>query len=516
MEYTAAQLQEAIARANAANRPDAVADLEARLAAVQANAYARDDGTAFMEGYNPATELNAMQAGLVGVGRTFDKGWAGIKDLVAGDERQAEIAAEQQANDAAYQGLQDEYPVASTVGEVVPYLATLPVTGGMATQAVVGGGIGATMYNTPEERVKQGTIDAGLSAAPYGAGRLLKRAVAANSSRLANRANDLNWKLTPGEALDSSGLRNLEASMESFPPTAGPMRRRKAGRQESMNRIALEAIGETGNDFADDALMAARARVGEVFDTVIKPKSYEIDNAFLNQLGEVEGVAKQGLLGGGDTGKIVDRVLEIASKGEGVVTGSELQQWRTTLATAASKAAKSDTATQEYTNALKNAGRAIDDLIERNLTPDELVDWKKAREQWTAIKQLEKSKAIDEVGNVRGRKLANNLSSNDLPGYYRGQNKSDLYDAARLSRAYPPMADSGTAARMSIPAMMGMTLTSPLSVPAFGAMNLGARAYANPEAYGKAAAGVARGLTQSDGSPEDRQRQLAEQIRRGR
>lgn len=510
---TAAQIQDAITRAKAANDAAAVADLESRLGEVQGNAHL-NDGMAWMNNYNAADDVGALDAGIIGAGRTVDKFLTGVGDLFAGDEQQAATAREQAQNDLAYAKLQDQHPVATTVGEIAGYAPSMMIPGGMAAQTAAGGATGAAMYNTPEERAKQGAIDAGISAAPYGVGKVLKKAMAAQGSRLANRADDLNWNLTPGEALDSAGLKRVEASLESFPPTAGPMRNRKAGRQEAMNKVALNAIGETGNNFADDALLAARARVGQVFDETIKPKTFEIDSAFLNQLGETEGIAKQGLLGGGETGKIVDRILEAASKGDGVVSGSELQQWRTTLGTAASKAAKSDNATQEYTNALKGMGSAIDDLIERSLTPTELKNWKQARQQWTAIKQLEKSKSIDEVGNVRGRKLANNLSAHDVPGYYRGGNKSDLYDAARLSRAYAPMPDSGTASRMSIPMMATMAATSPVSVPMMGAANIGARMYANPEKSARLLSGIARGHTDSGVSEEERQRLLANQLRR--
>lgn len=53
-----------------------------------------------------------------------------------------------------------------------------------------------------------------------------------------------------------------------------------------------------------------------------------------------------------------------------------------------------------------------------------------------------------------------------------------------------------------------MAATSHLTVPLMGAANLGARMYANPEAAGKAIAGVGRAMTQ-----EDRQRELAQQLR---
>ncbi|PLW69454.1 hypothetical protein [Pseudohalioglobus lutimaris] len=458
-----------------------------------------DDGTAWMEDYSAANEVGAKEAALIGAGRTVDKFATGVTDLFAGDAEQAQTANEQAQADQAYAQLQDKHPVATTVGEIAGYAPSGMIPGGAAVQVAVGGLTGAAMYNNPEDRTKQGVIDAAISAVPYGAGRLLKKSMGANTGRLASRADDLGWQLTPAEKLNASALRRLEASMESFPPTAGPIRKMKQPRQAAMNRVALEAIGESGDDFADDALLAARARLGEVFDTTIRGNTFEIDNAFLKSLAETEGAAKSGLLGGGNTSKIVDNILDVAAKGDGKVAGDTLQQWRTTLQTAAHKAYRSDTATKEYADALDAMVNSIDDLVERTLPGDDLKAWKLARKQWTAVKKLEKSKAIHESGDVSGRKLANSLMSQDTQGYYRGANKSDLYDAARLSKAYPPMPDSGTASRASIPMMM-------MTPPAYLAGgNLAARAYANPKAAAHWGAVAGRAATQSEPAPNSPQ-----------
>lgn len=509
MAYTAAQLQEAIARAKADNNGPAVADLESRLAALSADAYTQDDGTAWMQNYNPADAESTTSAALIGAGRTVDKFVTGVGDLFASDAQQAATAREQKANDLAYGQLQDEFPVATTVGEIAGYAPTMMVPGGMAAQTAVGGLSGAAMYNTPEDRVKQGSIDAAISAAPYGVGKVLTKAMGAQS-RLANRANDLNWKLTPGEQLNSPALRNIEASMESFPPTAGPLRKLKEPRQAAMNKVALKGMGEEGTDFASNELLSARARIGEVFDNTIKSNSFPLDDDFITALAETEGKARGGLLGGGDTSKIIDNVLEMGAKGDGTVSGEQLQGWRTTLQTAASKAHRSDTATKEYADALDDMVNSIDDLVERNLSADDLAAWKQAREQWTVIKKLEKSKAINEAGDVSGRKLANSLNAQDVQGYYRGGNTSDLYDAARLSKRYPPMGDSGTASRLSIPMMMA-------TPPAYlGGANIAARMYANPESAARYLAGMARGYTQEEMTPDERMRAIADELRRRR
>ena len=498
---------------------------EALLALRAAEAQPQDDGTDWMANYDPTSGLSALDAGLIGAGRTVDKLITGVGDLFANDEKKAETAQEQRLNDQAYARLQESHPVASTVGEIAGYAPSMFVPGGMAVQAGVGGLTGAAMYNTPEERLEQGAIDAGLSALPYGVGKLVNKF--RGTDRLAARADELGYPLTPGDKLGSDTLKGVEASLESSPFLGGPLRSLKEPRQEAIDRIALEAVGEKGaTDFADDTLVGVRNRIGNVFDETISGNTFQIDDAFLDQLADVQNTAKSGLLGGGETDTILDRFLEEAARYDGNIPGSVLQQWRTTLGTASTKAWRSDTASVEYAQALDSMIAGVDDLIERTLPPEDLVRWTEAREQWTAVKALERSKAIDEAGHVSGPKLANSLRQQDLQGYYRGGKQSDLYDIARLSKVHRPLPDSGTATRASIPMMLGSTVaTGGLNIPAYGLARFASGVYAQPEKYAKLGAGILRGYTGSGtddidtGSlfddEKERVRRRAEELRRG-
>lgn len=445
---------------------------------------------------------DSVQAAVLGAGDTLSRGVAGVQDIAAqvmGDEqRQAEIAAQQQGNAEAFSRVQEDFPIASTVGSVLPYLATAPLSGGLATQAGLGFGLDALQYQQDNtDRLAAGAEGAAWSALPFGVGRAYQR-FRGGPTRLMSRADDLGFRLTPGERLNSPMLRGLEASMESFPPTAGPMKAARAGRQEVMNRVAVEALGETGENLADDTLAGAASRIGEEFNQVIRKRTFPIDDQFVDELANIEEASRRGVMGGATLDTPISRILDEAS--EGSVSGDTLQKWRTTIQTDANKAWRSDTVATEYAQGLDKLVDSIDGLIARNLDEAQGARWAKAKEQWSVLKQLEKANAVDELGDVRGRKLANNLSRTDIGGYFRGQNTSDLYDAARLSRAYPPLADSGTAARMSLPIMMGMAATSPLSVPAWGAMNVAARAYTNPATAARVAGRTAQGLAADDPS----------------
>ena len=485
MAFTLEQLQAGLERARAAGDDGAVADLQARIAAA-------DDGTAWMADYDPSRDVGTGEALLIGAGRTIDKISTGVTDLFDDAGGKAATARDQLGKDEAYSKLQERRPYSTTAGEIAPYLATIPLTGGVGTQMAIGGTLGAARYQEEAgDRAVQGGVDAAISALPYATGKAFQRMRGTNT-RLAGRADDLGFPLTHGDRTNSSFLRGMEASMASNPFTAGPLRSLGDARQEVMNQASLRAIGETGENLADDSLIAARARIGAEFDEVISGNSFAIDDQFLSNLADVENAARQGLLGGGETDVIVNRLLEQAAKADGNVSGDTLQGWRTTLQTAADKAYRSDTVSREYAVALDSLVDNIDDLVGRTLPVQDLARWQTAREQWRAVKQLEQSRAINEAGDVSGRKLGANLARSDVEGYYRGGNTSDLYDAARLSRQHAPIADSGTATRMSIPMM---TAAGVGSLGVYPLMNVAARGYTNPDLTGRLTSATLRSMS---------------------
>ena len=61
-------------------------------------------------------------------------------------------------------------------------------------------------------------------------------------------------------------------------------------------------------------------------------------------------------------------------------------------------------------------------------------------------------------GNVSAATLGNKLRSKDPVGFMRGRNAGDLYDAARLGKAFPASPDSWTATRLALPLVSGGAL----------------------------------------------------------
>ena len=484
------RLEQALLAADAAGDEDSVRAIALELRQLRAT-----------EQYAPTEPQgpSSLQAGLIGAGRVVDKTISGVQDLAyratGDDEALARLRAEQAGNDRAYAQLQESNPVATAVGEIGAYIPSAMVPGGLKTQMAVAGGMGATQYQeNPWQRITSGVEDAllaGVGEKFFDGVNMLRNVWKGGGPqvpRLQSRADELGYKLTPGERLQSETLQKVEAGLESMPIVGAPVRRAKIERQGVVERAAAEAVGEP--TLRNDGIQVAVERIGGEFDRLLSSRTFEVDDAFLDSLGAMEEVAQRDVLGGGNTSTIIDSILERLSSGS--IGGDELQTMRTSLQTAAAKAARDDTSTQAYVNSLNAALKAIDDLVERTLSEADAEAWRTARGQWRALVQLERSNAINEAGEVSGRKLGGYLSRTDNSGYSRGNNQSDLYDSARLSRSYAPMADSGTATRTSIPRAVANAVVRPataaLAVPFRGATEL----YMNPTLATRAAATAAR------------------------
>jgi hypothetical protein len=437
-------------KAKDANNAVDVRQLEAMLEDAKQKYYAEEK-----ERRDPAREVGGVDAMLIGAGEAFDKMGRGAKALYAratgNDERLEELKAENQANDDALESLRNVKGGWMTAGGILPYLATAPLSPGtsarqiMSTAAV--NAIPALLEYREDgaDQFKNAGIDALLTALIPGGVQTVKAFRGVDD--LPAKADELGYRLTPGEIFDSKTLRQVEASLESNPLMGGPLRDIKKSRQGVVNKVAAKAVGE--ESLGRSGVDAAHTRLGQMFDDVLANKeSLSIDDLLIDALGNIESVTRRDVMGGGDTSKIIDNIVDAVA--EGTISGEQLQTMRTSLGAAASKAARDDSSTQAYTEALTEMVGAIDDLIGRNLSPEEMAKWAASRKQYRALKQLENANAINEVGDVSGRKLGNYLQRTDKPGYLRGNTEagaSDLYEVARLSRAYAPLADSGTATR---------------------------------------------------------------------
>ena len=128
-----------------------------------------------------AEDPGALMAGVIGAGRFADRLLKGAKQtaltLMQDDAGLEKMKAEENANTRIYAGLQAKRPVATTVGEIAPLIATFPAVGSVAGAAALGAVPGALEYGTGEERATRAAMGAAGGAIGAGAGKLIGRAI---------------------------------------------------------------------------------------------------------------------------------------------------------------------------------------------------------------------------------------------------------------------------------------------------------------------------------------------------
>ena len=227
-----------------------------------------------------------------------------------------------------------------------------------------------------------------------------------------------------------------------------------------------------------DRLREAHNRITlfcDVFDDVAASvKSVPLGDDFIDKLAKVEESAQGSWVKSDPIKAVIDNALEEASKGP--VTSERYLQLSSMLGRRIRSMEKSQAADPEDVFMLKDIKEALDDQFESVVTGDNLARLKEARGQWNNLLSLETGFTTKEGGDVSGSLLGGVLSRKDSRGYKRGKNQSDLYDAARITRANRDIVgDSGTASRSFLNWIVG---GNPTTLPARAAGGL----IANPMA----------------------------------
>jgi len=283
-------------------------------------------------------------------------------------------------------------------------------------------------------------------------GRVMKpvrSTISGSASKVAQRFEDMGGQLTPGQRTGSTALRQIEAGMESFPPTAGAMAKIKANNQTVLNRVAAKAIGENADDLSESVLGRAYTRIGNKFNFA-KGDAIQLGDDFLNGLAKIDNEYQSVWGGKGDAAfkSLMDDALDDAGK---AISGERYTRLRSDL---------SKRARDAFSQQNSRLGQAIDDMIEtlddaaqHSLPAGKSKVLAQARKQWATLRTLEKSMNGE---SVSGTKLANQLRKRDPKGFTYGFKDNDIYTAARFADRFKPLVgDSGTATRMGVQMLGG-------------------------------------------------------------
>jgi hypothetical protein len=270
------------------------------------------------------------------------------------------------------------------------------------------------------------------------------------AANIVGRADELGWPLSFGDRTGNRTIKNIESAIESTPMPANPMHRINDRRQQILQRVAAESVGEPRDArLTPDVVGDVADRLSNEFESLTELDSLPVGDGFLDDLVGVQTSARNRLFSDPDVGKTVDKIFDKID-GEGALSVSDYQDLSSELKAKARMAWNRESPDPYFAESLGQMVDALDRLAMDNAAPEALEALRVARRQWKALSQLEKSRAIHESGDISGPLLANYLRRTDKGGYGRGKNTSDMYEAARLSKAFPSRPDSGTAGRQFI------------------------------------------------------------------
>lgn len=343
----------------------------------------------------------------------------------------------------------------NVVGNMAAFAPTMAIPGvnTLTGASMAGAAMGASQpVATGESRLENaaiggagGFLGQGLANTIGRVARPVQSSLNPVEQGLAQKASQMGIPLTVGQKTGSRPLQITESVLENLPFTADKQLAIKEGQRMAFNKAASKTIGENADLITPEVLNAAKTRIGNNFNQLSARNVVGLDEGFVNALNKV-GESKN-IFSSPKIADTVDKALELASKGK--ISGQEYQKIRSSLGKAASSAYSTDA---ELGQALKAIRSALDDAAERSISAADKKAWSEARQQWQALKVLEKAAAptsADAVaGNVSPAKLANALNTVDKNFKY-GKGQKELGDLARVGKAFiqDNIPNSGTAQR---------------------------------------------------------------------
>lgn len=403
---------------------------------------------------------NPYGAFAIGMGRTGDRLWKGIKQpfLEAGaavnipgaQQSLDEMAAEVKGDNAAYDNLRKLHPWATTLGEIAPLVAApvlgRGVMGAMATSAIPG----LVEYGTPQERGERGAAGAigGAvgAAAAKAVGRVAQpiRNAASESLDAAKAAADrLGVNLRVDELAQSRPLKWLTSALNDMPFSGGMAQREEQARRAAINQAGARALGQSGDEITPQLLAKAREETGATFDSILRNRKILLDKTFRGEVDGIVGSKVMRELRDEGTDALIGQFKNMPA-GNIKVSGDWFQQNKTALDAAIRGA---------YTKgengkamALEQFEDALIGAASRSMSKAEREAFQAAQKQWATLRMLETGQVV-EAGNIMPGRLNQAMNSRYKAAYKEGKLPGELSDIGTLAQTFKPMPQSGTAPR---------------------------------------------------------------------
>ena len=340
-------------------------------------------------------------------------------------------------------GANEQFMPSGTARDVVRAAgSTLPAAGSLMPS------VGRNLASTRGVLAEIGGFGSASPGATQVARAATDQALNPKVAAMAERADEIGWPITPGDRSGSVTLKKLESAIDSFPMVSNPMHRIATKRQGILNRNAAESMGLRGDTALTSDVMGSTAEdISGTFKSLEGLDPLSVSDEFVDSLVGTQTAAKTRLFSDPQIEKTINRVFDMVDE-QGVLKAEDYQSLTSQLKSKIRQAWKGDSPDPDFAQSLGEIVDALDQLALNDMNPAALSKLRDARSRWKALTTLEKSRSVRESGDVSGPLLANYLRRTDKGGYGRGGNVSDLYESARMSKAFPNAPDSGTAGRM--------------------------------------------------------------------
>ncbi len=294
-------------------------------------------------------------------------------------------------------------------------------------------------------------------------------------SEMVRELDRLGFPLSPGQRSGNASRRQLEAGLASTPVTGQPFAELAEQQAITTSRLLAQGIGAQSDAITPAVIADSYARLGGEFQQIARELGNDVFQRgdfprFMNALEaakriEVQDIRNVGLEDVLPAERIIRNMQQAAGDG---VDGRQLMAWRSALTDEIQtlSSGRGDAARGSTVFALSDAVDAIDELIVGATRGSETAGrYADARTQYRLLAAIAKTQAIDQLGEIRPRSLANVLAREyplefrrgGLTGFAPGRSRAlqsvaDAFDAVRgLSTIAPDIvANSGTPTRIFV------------------------------------------------------------------
>jgi hypothetical protein len=205
----------------------------------------------------------------------------------------------------------------------------------------------------------------------------------------------------------------------------------------SANRVAAQSVGSDAPNLNQAALAETSSRLGGIFNAardpgVIVPMTGETAQAISTAAKPLNASSLSAFQNNGS----VQDLMSLMRNGR--ATAQQLGEISSTLGADANTQMTSQMGDRATGRSLFQLKEHVDDMIGNSITDPDLANaYQEARGQYRNLSNLTANSSIlnSATGDVNMTALAKRLQRTDKPGYLRGGNDSDLYEAARWGQA---------------------------------------------------------------------------------